>query len=287
MKEKYKGIIYIIISAFFFAVMGFFVKLAGDLPVFEKAFFRNLVSLVMSCAMLKKAEGIKALDKGDCRVLFLRSFFGSVGVLCNFYAVDHLLLADAGILNKLSPFFALLISALVLKEKLKPFQIICVVTAFFGALLVIKPGSGIVAFPAVIGFLGGASAGCAYTMVRLLGKRGVAGPYIVFFFSAFSCLIIAPFMILDFKPMSLLQLTYLLLAGLSAAFGQFAITSAYCHAPAREISVFDYSQIIFSAILGFIAFHQIPDTLSFAGYAVIILTAVANFIFNNKSSEKA
>ncbi len=94
-------------------------------------------------------------------------------------------------------------------------------------------------------------------------------------------------MILDFKPMSLLQLTYLLLAGLSAAFGQFAITSAYCHAPAREISVFDYSQIIFSAILGFIAFHQIPDTLSFAGYAVIILTAVANFIFNNKSSEKA
>ena len=284
MKEKHKGIIYIIISAFFFAVMGFFVRLSGDLPVFEKAFFRNLVSLFISCIMLRKSSERVKPDKGDFAILFLRSFFGLMGVLCNFYAVDHLLLADAGILNKLSPFFALLISALVLKEKLKPFQVMCVSFALFGALLVIKPGSGIIAFPAVIGFLGGASAGFAYTMVRLLGKRGVKGPCIVFFFSLFSCVFIAPFMIPDFKPMTFLQFTYLLLAGLSAAIGQFAITAAYCHAPAREISVFDYSQIIFSAILGFIAFRQIPDILSFAGYAVIILTAAANFIYNNKKS---
>ena len=72
----------------------------------------------------------------------------------------------------------------------------------------------------------------------------------------------------------------LLLAGLAAAGGQFAITAAYSYAPAREISVYDYSQIIFSAALGFIAFGQIPDYLSFAGYIVICGMAVVMFFYN-------
>ena len=121
-------------------------------------------------------------------------------------------------------------------------------------------------------------------MVRWLGKRGVKGPFIVFFFSAFSCLTIGPFMMMEYVPMQPMQLTFLLLAGLSAALAQFAITAAYCHAPAREISVFDYSQILFSAVLGFAVFGQIPDVLSWLGYAVILLTAIANFRYNRRQN---
>ena len=280
MQNKYKGIVCIVISAFCFAVMGVFVKLAGDLPVFQKSFFRNIVSFVFAFIMLRSSPVLKKPDRGDKAVLFLRSLFGAIGVVCNFYAVDHLLLADAGILNKLSPFFALLMGALVLKEKLKPFQVFAVCTAFLGALLVIKPGAGIASFPALIGFFGGACAGTAYTMIRLLGKRGVSGPYIVFYFSAFSLLTMGPLMLLDMRPMTFMQVIFLLLAGLSAAGGQFAITSAYCYAPAREISIFDYSQIIFSAALGFIFFRQVPDIWSFLGYGIILAIAFANFLYN-------
>ena len=286
MKEKYKGIIYIIIAALFFALMSMFVRLSGDLPVFQKSFFRNIVALLFAGTILFRSRTPIHLNKGDWKGLLLRSIFGTIGVLFNFYAVDHLMLADATILNKLSPFFAVLMGALILKEKLKPFQIGTVIIAFLGALLVIKPGSGIVATPAIIGLLGGLAAGTAYTFVRWLGKRQVPGPFIVFFFSLFSCVVIGPIMMLDYVPMTPHQLMMLLLAGLSASIAQFAVTAAYCHAPAKEISIFDYSQIIFSAVIGFFAFHQIPDTLSWLGYALIIATAIINFIYNNHLSQK-
>ena len=99
----------------------------------------------------------------------------------------------------------------------------------------------------------------------------------VAFFSGFSCLVTLPYLIFDFHPMSGMQLVYLLFAGLAAAGGQFSITAAYFHAPAKEISVYDYSQILFSAAMGFIVFGQIPDVLSWIGYALICAMAVAMF----------
>lgn len=286
MKQKNKGIFYIVIAALFFALMSLFVKLAGDLPVFQKSLFRNLVAVFFAAIVLVRKKPDLHMNKGDFGGLILRSLFGTIGVICNFYAVDHLLLADATILNKLSPFFAIIMGAFILKETVRPFQIGAILLALVGALLVIKPGSGIIAMPALIGLFGGFSAGTAYTMVRWLGKRGVSGPFVVFFFSAFSCIVLAPFTIMNYVPMSLYQLTCLGLAGLSAAIAQFAITNAYFYAPAREISVFDYSQILFSALFGFLFFHQLPDTLSWIGYVVIILSAILNFIYNNRQKEK-
>ena len=78
------------------------------------------------------------------------------------------------------------------------------------------------------------------------------------------------------------QLGMLLLAGTTAAAGQFAITAAYSCAPAREISVYDYSQIIFSAIFGFFLFGQMPDIWSWIGYGVIVSMAVVMFLYNNR-----
>ena len=74
----------------------------------------------------------------------------------------------------------------------------------------------------------------------------------------------------------------LICAGLAAAGGQFTITAAYTHAPAREVSVYDYTQIIFAAALGFIFFSQIPDILSVIGYCIIAGVAIAMFIYNNR-----
>ena len=83
------------------------------------------------------------------------------------------------------------------------------------------------------------------------------------------------------------QILYLLLAGLGAAGGQFTITAAYCYAPAREISVYDYFQIPFSALLGFLIFGQIPDWLSWVGYIIICGTAVAMFLHTTKKQKPA
>ncbi len=281
--EKYKGIIYIILSSFFFAIMNTMVRLAGELPSIQKSFFRNLVAFFFALILLWKNQIGFSIKKGNMKYFILRSLFGTIGILCNFYAIDHLVLADASMLNKMSPFFVLLFSWLILGEKLSWKQAIIVIIAFLGSLFIIKPTfSNLDVIPALIGLCGGMGAGIAYTMVRILGQRGEKGPFIVFFFSGFSCLITLPYLIFSFAPMTGKQILILLGAGLAAAFGQFSITAAYFHAPAKEISVYDYSQIIFSALIGFLLFHQVPDGYSIFGYIVICAMALAMFFLNNK-----
>ena len=280
---KNKGVRFIILAAFFFAVMNLFVKLSGNLPSFQKSFFRNLVAAGIAAMILfRSGEGFH-VEKRNLPLLILRSTLGTVGILCNFYAVDHLVMSDASMLSKLSPFFVIIFSALFLKEKADNVQKLSVVGAFIGSLFIIKPGLQIDQLvPSLIGFSGAMAAGSAYTCVRGLSMRGERGPMIVFFFSVFSCLATLPFMIINYVPMTGLQLFYLLMAGASAACAQFSVTAAYSYAPAKEISVFDYSQVIFSAILGWIVFRQVPDMLSFVGYAVIITIAVLLYQHNRK-----
>lgn len=287
MKSRQKAILYIISAAFFFSLMNTFVRLAGDIPSIQKSFFRNLIAFIFAFVIMRK-ENVSIKPRKDALGgLMVRSVCGTVGILCNFYAVDHLVIADASMLNKLSPFFAIIFSLLFLKEKVSLMQWMLVIGAFAGSLLIIKPSfSNADMFPAIIGFIGGMGAGAAYTAVRRLSGMGVKGTYVVFFFSGFSCLVTLPSLIFDYHAMTLIQLLYLILAGCSAAAAQFSITAAYFNAPAKEISVYDYSQVIFSAIIGMIVFGQMPDIFSIAGYIIICAMAVIMFVCSKKASER-
>lgn len=267
-------------AGLFFALMTFFVRMAGNLPTMQKAFFRNAVAAVAALFLLARSEEGFKIKKSSWRDLFLRSFFGTMGLICNFYAVDRLAIADANILNKLSPFFAIIMSYFILKEKANKTEWLCVVVAFIGALFVVKPSMDMQFVNAMIGMLGGFGAGVAYTFVRKLGKAGERGPVIVMCFSVFSCIVTTPFLIIGAKPMSLYQIVMLLLAGAAATGGQLAITKAYTKAPAKEISVFDYSQVVFAAALGLVFLGQIPDLMSIIGYVIIIGSAVFKWNYN-------
>ncbi len=283
--SRTKGIICILLSALCFSGMSSFINLSGDVPVAQKVFFRNLVAFFIASAMLiKNRESFKP-KKGCLKYHIIRSAVGLGGVFGNFYATTQMAsTADAAILNKMSPFFTLVFSALFLKEKVKPKQAFAIGIAFVGAMFVIKPTmSNVELFPSMCGFIGGVCAGAAYTCVRHMGNKGENGRFTVFFFSLFSCLVTCPYLIFDFHPMSKQQWFYLLMVGVCAAGGQFSITAAYTFAPSREISVFDYSNVIFTAISGyFFLGGQIPDLWSFVGYIVIIAMAVWMFIYNNK-----
>ena len=272
-----KGILFILLSAFFFCLMSIFVRLAGDVPTMQKAFFRNIVAAILAAVLLARSKSGFSFQKKNLPDLLLRSSIGTAGILCNFWAVDHLRIADANILNKLSPFFAILMSIFILKEKPNRIEWLSVLLAFIGAAFVAKPSAGIASFPALIAILGGFTAGTAYTYVRKLGLEGERGPVVVMFFSAFSTLVLLPNLLLHYHPMTMKQLIFLIFAGMSAAGGQLSITTAYQNAPARDISVFDYSQVVYAAIFGLILFGEIPDVWSIAGYVIIIGTAFAKW----------
>ena len=280
------GIIFIIISAFSFAVMSLFVRLAGDLPVFQKTFFRNLIASLFTFFLLLKSENVK-MKKGSLLPLLGRSIAGTIGIICNFYAIDHLNLADASILNKLSPIFSVLFSIFLLKEKASPLDWLLIFFALVGAVFIAKPSFDVShTLSTLVGFIGGLGAGLAYAFVRVLGKNGERPSYIVFFFSTFSCITVIPFMIFDYHEMTLLQLTYLLLAGVMACIAQYTVTLAYKFAPAKEVSLYGYTQIIFSALLGFVFVYELPDIFSIIGYVIIVSSSILKSFIRKKTESK-
>ena len=209
MSKRTKGIIYIILSALLFALMNMFVKLSGDLPVFEKAFFRNAIAAIIALiVLLKNHSPMKPTVKGSLKFLILRTLFG----------------------------------------------------------------------------LGGVLAGAAYGCVRKLGLMGENNPFIVFFFSAGSTLIITPIMIATYEPMELWQLGSLLMAGVCAALAQFSITAAYTCAPPKEISVYDFTQVIFTSLISIFVFSAVPDIYSFIGYIIIVSMALINYLLSNRKT---
>ena len=282
LKRLHKAILLLVTSALFFALMNMFVQLSGNVPTIQKTFFRNFFALIVASGVMIKNKVSIVPPKGARLDIILRSVIGFIGVICNFYALGELNISDASLLNKMSPFFAIIFSIFLLKEKANRIQWAIIITAFVGVLFVIKPSfQNAELIPSLVGFLGGMAAGCAYTFVRRATMHGAKGSYIVFFFS---CIASLPFVIFGFSPMTTEQFLMLVGAGLSAAVGQFCITAAYSYAPAKEVSIYDYSQIIFSAAIGFLVMGQLPDWLSVVGYVVIIAAAFAMFRYNNRKT---
>lgn len=268
------GILFIIISAFCFALMNLFIRMAGDVPTMQKCFFRNFFALVVAVGTLIRTKTPFRIGKGNVKYLTIRSLSGGLGMICNFYAVDHLAISDASILNKLSPFFAIIFSYFVLKETADFVEWLSVAVAFIGAMFVVKPSFGLEVLPAGAGVIGGLGAGLAYTFVRKLGMRKENSMIIVAYFSGFTTLVFLPYLILKYEPMSSEQWMFLILTGIAAAGGQIFITKAYAKAPAKEISVYDFSIVLFAAVFGFAFLGQKPDLLSIIGYIIIIGIAI-------------
>lgn len=280
----HKAILHLLLAAFFFSLMTFFVRISGDLPTMQKAFFRNFFALLIATGSILKNNVGFSIRKGNGVSVLMRCLFGTSGMIANFWAIDRLGIADANMLNKLSPFFAIIVSYFIMKEIPSKTDWACAIMAFTGSLFIIKPSTGLAVIPALVGLYGGFGAGAAYAFVHKMGKTGQPGKTIVFYFSLFSCLVTGPFLIFDWHPMTLAQCGCLIGAGVAASGGQFNITAAYQNAPAKDISVFDYTQVIFAAILGMVFLSEFPDIYSIIGYVVIIGAAVIKWNIARKKA---
>ena len=272
-----KGIFCIIIAGFGFALMSLFVKLSGDLPSIQKGFFRNIIAVFLSSIPLIKHWRVINIPRNNTGwlVLISRSVFGTIGLVLNFYAISHISLADSSIIQKLSPFIIIILSYIFFKEEMTRFQVFAIIIAFIGITLIIKPsGNNIISMGALAALLGALCAGIAYTCVRYLGTHNISGEFIIFFFSSLSSLMLLPYLILDYRTMTYYQLSMLLLAGISATIGQYGVTFAYKFAAAKNISVFDYSQVLFSGIFGYMFFGEFPDFQSLIGYIIVISVGI-------------
>lgn len=286
--QKNRGIALLVTSSFCFALMSAFVRLSGDLPFFQKVLFRNAVSAVVAGGVLLNRRIPPRVPKGCGVPLALRVFCGTVSVFCNYYAIDHLMLANSNSLSKLSPFFAILFAALFLGERVDRGQLACIALALTGSLFLIFPNMETLGLSAAVGLLGGVMSGGAHVALRALRRNsGIDGSTIVFIFSAVSTLVVLPPNLLYWTPVTSGQLVCLLLAGSSCAAAQYALTNAYRYAPPKDISIYDSTQILFSGLLGYLLFGQIPDHMSWVAYFLIILASVLLFLYYRREAEKS
>ncbi|MBQ5795405.1 MAG: DMT family transporter [Kiritimatiellae bacterium] len=283
MTNRTKAVFCIIASAFGFALMAAFVRLCdgygAEISSFQKAFFRNSIAFVIAVFVFCRNSGTQRLkpfiSRRAAAVLLLRSIVGTAGIFANFYALGKIPISDAQTLNKTAPFFTVLFAWIFLGERMTRRQMLAIAAAFAGVVLVAKPGfEGVDGFAVAMGLFGGVAAGGAYACLRKLGIYKLDGAFIVLFFSAFSCCASLPFILTGFTPMTAEQVLVLSGAGIGAAIGQFGITAAYRFSAPGSVAVFDYTNIIFTAALGFMFFGQIPDRWSVMGYAAIVMAAM-------------
>lgn len=288
MTDKKKGTLYMIVAALGFALMASCVRMVGhDISVYQKLFFRNLISAgVILTGLLKVGGSLKPQTKKGFQLLMARSIVGVIGAIFYFYAITNLPLSDSTMLNKLSPFFVFIFACVFLKEKFFKVQLLPIILVFLGALLVIKPSFNLSVVPALIGFCSAIFAGAAYTLIRKL--KDYENPNVIsFFFPVFCIIVIFPMMVISgYVQPNFKQWVFLIGSGIFATLGQVCMTYSYKYAQANEVSIYQYLSILFSTLIGIIFIGEIPDIYSFLGGVFIVGAAILNYYISNKVIKK-
>ncbi|MGL4914396.1 MAG: DMT family transporter [Romboutsia sp.] len=282
MNNKNKGILLILISSLFGAITLTLIKLGGNIPVYEKSFLRNVCTIMISFYALKKANDNAFGKKGSRKILILRAICGTLSVWTSYYAISHMIIANATVLTKLSPIITIVFASIFLKERIKNIHIVAFIIAFVGVIFVVNPTGGHYDILPSLMAIGSAflAAGVATCLRFLRGKE--SANTIVFFYAFVSMISSVPLMLIHFKIPTISEFLILLLSGLSSTVTQFSITKAYKYAKASEISIYNYSSIIFITILGYLVWGTIPSEGSFLGYILIVIGAIIIFLIKNK-----
>ena len=275
------GARYMLLAAFAFSLMTLFVKLAGQrLPAQEIVAVRAALTLLFSYVALRRA-GIPALGSGR-PLLWVRGLCGFSALSCVYYAVTHLPLAEATVLQYLHPPLTAVLAAAVLGERLDRTVGVSLVLGLLGLVLIAQPsavfGSTTATLPAlaIAAAAGGAVfSSCAYVAVRKLGSS--EHPLvIVLYFPLVALPASIPGMLADAIWPRGLEWLWLLSVGISTQIGQVAITRALTLDAASRTAAYSYVQVPLAALWGALFFDALPNRYSVLGALFILSGAVIN-----------
>ncbi|MCK5116749.1 MAG: DMT family transporter [Candidatus Aegiribacteria sp.] len=274
-----------ILGAFFLSIVSLVVKLipadSGILTT-QKLFVRGLTATIILGGVLR-ARRI-SFKPGNPVLLGARSLFGMAGMLTFFLAVEGMPLAEAVTINRLSPFFVLILSWLFLGERLKKIQILAVFLGFAGVIVILRPGSIPLTLTAGLAVLSALFAGSAYTTLRALRKTD-RPLLVVFWFSAAITLFFFPSVLLGGVMPDFKSLVFLICIGISGTAGQLLMTKAYRCAPGGEVAIYGYLSVVFSMSFQIIFFDSIPDAAVFIGAGLILIGGWINYRVSGKNRD--
>jgi drug/metabolite transporter (DMT)-like permease len=280
------GIRYMILSALGFALMSACVKYVSTygIPVFEIVAARALVSLIISYLDVKRKR--ISVWGNNRPLLLVRGTVGTLALMCVYYSVTTLPLAEATILQYVHPVFTALLGVLFLKERVQSSTMVCIAFCLAGLMVMVQPSmSSSVAydlplFSVMTALIGAMGSSIAYVIVRKLSQTEDSS--VIIFYFPLVALPTSVFLMWDeFVWPSLYLTLVLVLVGVFTQVGQYGLTKAMQTQAAGKASAYSYIQIVFSALLGVWLFNEIPSFWTYLGGGLIVTGALIN-VFGSK-----
>ena len=268
LSDNHRGILIMILSTLAFSFMGASVKLATQtLPSSEVVFFRAfLMVLFILPTMIQKKISFWRTNKF---LLFLRSLAGFTALSLSFYVTSKIRLGDASILNHTSVIFVAILSVLFLEEVVSKGLITCIIVAFLGAGLIVKPGFDVVNIPGLLGLLGGFCSSISYVSIKRLHDTD-SYLTIVFNFGFWSSLLAIILFANQFRFPVGIEIPTLLAVGAFSTIGQVFMTYAFKLGDASDVSPCQFVGVIFSMFWGALFWSELPDFVSLLGTILVI-----------------
>jgi drug/metabolite transporter (DMT)-like permease len=267
-------------SACCFAVMATCIKLASsELPAPQLVFFRSVVGLLIILPIVLP-RGIQFVKTPILHLHIFRGFISLCAMTCFFYAIGHVGLSEATLLNATSPLFVGLLAFPALKEKISLRTAIALVIGFIGVSFILKPGTALFTFAALIGLCSGFFIASAKILVRYMASTEPV-MRTVFYFSIFSTLYSSILMIWLWQTPDINDVLIMVVAGICATGGQTLLTYAFTHNEAVTIAPFTYITVVIATLIGWIGWNEFPDIGSGVG-AILIISACLSLSIQGK-----
>ncbi len=267
------GVFWMLVTAFFFVCVhatGKFLLLRY--PVVQVVWGRYAFHLLLAIIVL--APHLKRLVRtSNLKLQLLRSGFMLGATTFYFAGVQFLPLTEANAINFLTPILVVILAQPILGEEVGLRRWIGVGIGFVGAMIVIRPGSGLMDVAAGILLLSALCNACYQISTRKLGEAD--DPLTTLLFTALvgtiGSSIAVPFY---WQPMDAEGWLLMITIGGFAVVGHFALIKAFRLAPASTIAPFSYSMLIWSVLFGFLVFDQLPDYWAILGALVIVIGGI-------------
>lgn len=268
-----RGALYMLGSALLFSVMGAIIKhVSVRLPNEMVVFFRSAMGLLVLMPWLWH-RGLHQLRTRHFGAQAARALAGLAAMYCYFYAIAHMPLAEATLLNYSTPLFVPFIAALWLGEQVPAKVGWVLAVGFAGILFILKPGLALFTPVALIGLAAGMFAAVAMVGIRRLTRTEPAAR-IVFYFSAISTAVSAVPLLWAWQAPESGLWVLLVLMGLVASLAQLLLTRAYACAPAAQVGPFTYATVVFAALAGWMFWGEVPDGYTLLGAGLVGLGGV-------------
>ncbi|MXO64246.1 DMT family transporter [Altericroceibacterium endophyticum] len=256
------------------ATMQMLIKLASehDIHLLEILFWRQFITLPIAFAWVTMTSSIAVLATNRPWDHARRAAYGMLGMVLNFGGVILLPLAEATTMGFTAPIWAVILSAIILREKVGKYRWAAVIAGFAGVLIIAQPGGGNI--PAV--GAGVALSGAfmvALISIQIADLNKTEKPLtIVFYFAAFSTPSVALALPFVMTHHSLMEWALLLGIGLAGSAGQLLLTSALRFGAVASVIVMDYSSLFWATIYGWLVWQVLPPAATWIG-APLIITA--------------